>query len=1150
MAVEVQPVLNLNLTNPWESISETVSSGAFVYFVAKEPEIGHLDLWRTDGTTAGTIRLTELGVGDGRKHELTNFNGTLYFRGFDEAHGVELWKSDGSVTGTRLIKDMAPGPASTYLRDFVPHKSFLFFTANGQFARSNGTTSATVIIADLVTGQDRVENLSTVGDSLFFTARNPAGDSDLFRSNGSRAGTKRVADIPAGVFRDLTAVGDQLFFFRGGGELWKTGGALPASSLVGDVGNGTELTNVNGIIFFAVAGEIWKSDGTTAGTEFVKQVGDDVVNLFGHQGALFFAGGSIFADGMELWKSDGSESGTTMVKNIAPFFNEGYGDSSDPSGFTSLDGRLYFLANPTPRSGYQREIWRTDGTEAGTLAIEGGFNKDLVSHNGELFFARAFPESFVHFSLARRDNVQPISVGISRTGNGNGDASPSAVVGLGDYIYFSATDGISGRELWRFNTVTSVANLVKDIVPGERGAGINVITSFRNEVYFSVVIGRSDYQLWKTDGTEAGTQFLTSVQTLSQRKSFVPVGNTMYFAGYRSTDGWELWKTDGTTEGTIQVKDIYPGRTYEYGTGYYPNSANPSSLVNLNGKLFFYANNGTDGGGLWTSDGTTSGTVMFADLNQDPYSYEAVGSYPSGMKNLNGVMYFFASNQSGRGVWKSDGSVVGTARIKGLEDGLGIGPSLQFVRIGKELLFVGSDSTDGIELWKTDGSKAGTTLVRDIRAGGLDSEIRNLTAGIGKIYFTADDGVHGRELWESDGTPSGTKLVRDIRSGLDLATGKPWSSEPEELTHINGVLYFTADNGVRGREVWRTNGNAAGATLMRDVLVGPGSSEPENLRAFNSSLYFSAKWPIGRELWSVRVDPILLSVSPSSVHFVEGGDPVSLALEAVLSDTNAAVLVGGTLTVSFLSPVQSSDHLTIQRRLGISLVGSLVQYNNIVIGRFSGGGNGGRLIVTLNSNAALPAVQALIRAIAFRSSSQAPDMTPRVVRFAFTDGQGAMIEVQKTVEVVPMNDAPDLSGISPTQKYQLNAAAIRIAALAIVRDVDSLNFDGGFLRINAMGDPSRNRLELANPAFTIGPNRELRYRGLLIGSVNASGGFGAMPLRFDFNAAVTATIVRALLRSITFRTEGSTVVADRMINFTINDGDGGERIASKFIEIN
>ena len=87
----------------------------------------------------------------------------------------------------------------------------------------------------------------------------------------------------------------------------------------------------------------------------------------------------------------------------------------------------------------------------------------------------------------------------------------------------------------------------------------------------------------------------------------------------------------------------------------------------------------------------------------------------------------------------------------------------------------------------------------------------------GTLFFAANDGVNGIELWTSDGTAAGTVLFKDIYPGSN-------SSAVNSLTNINGTLFFAADDGVNGSELWTSDGTAAGTVLYADLC--PGASVP------------------------------------------------------------------------------------------------------------------------------------------------------------------------------------------------------------------------------------------------------------------------------------------------------------------------------------
>ena len=116
-----------------------------------------------------------------------------------------------------------------------------------------------------------------------------------------------------------------------------------------------------------------------------------------------------------------------------------------------------------------------------------------------------------------------------------------------------------------------------------------------------------------------------------------------------------------------------------------------------------------------------------------------------------------------------------------------------------------------------------------------------------RLFFTADDGVHGEELWVTDGTEEGTVLVRDINPG---ATG---SNIRNEFVVHAGELYFLADDGTHGLELWRTDGTETGTQLVADFNPGPDGQSIiiVEMLSFGDQLLLSATdGTTGRELWT------------------------------------------------------------------------------------------------------------------------------------------------------------------------------------------------------------------------------------------------------------------------------------------------------------
>jgi ELWxxDGT repeat protein len=159
-------------------------------------------------------------------------------------------------------------------------------------------------------------------------------------------------------------------------------------------------------------------------------------------------------------------------------------------------------------------------------------------------------------------------------------------------------------------------------------------------LFFSASDGTNGKELWRSDGTAAGTQIVMDIRTGSSGSypyDFTNVGGTLFFSANDGTNGKELWRSDGTAAGTQIVKDINPGSS----------SSSPYYLTNVGGTLFFEANDGIPHGQeLWNSNGTAAGTQMVADINPGSNS-----SYPQSLTNARGTLFFSANDGVGAEPW-------------------------------------------------------------------------------------------------------------------------------------------------------------------------------------------------------------------------------------------------------------------------------------------------------------------------------------------------------------------------------------------------------------------------------------------------------------------------------------------------------------------
>jgi ELWxxDGT repeat protein len=442
-----------------------------------------------------------------------------------------------------------------------------------------------------------------------------------------------------------------------------------------------------------------------------------------------------------------------------------------------------------------------------------------------------------------------------------GDPLLSSVTPVGRTLYFVAFDRSTGHELWKSDGTHQGTSLVKDIRPGAGSSFPRDLTDVNGTLFFTVYTSNTTVSIWKSDGTAQGTSPIKTISVPSGGvvSDVMNVNGVLFLAISGSTDvGQQLWRSDGTPDGTFLIKNVtYPG------SDTFANWV--SFLGSVDQKIFFAAQVDSTSRGLWVSDGTDQGTTLIKVMNPGSES-----------TSLNGTLYFTADDgTSGQELWRSDGTPQNTVMVADINPGpIGaLAPfnltfcSLfynQLMAFDGKLFFGANDGSHGYELWQSDGTTAGTMLVKDINPGEYSANPYRLTTLNGALFFAADDGSHGYELWRSDGTTAGTSLLVDISPGNEGSL--VWyESAPSvlcpvfayfnSLLSVNGRLFFGADDGQHGREIWTSTGTAADTTLVQDIASGAASAGPDVLGAAGTLLAFTAYDGQNRfGLWSLPLD--------------------------------------------------------------------------------------------------------------------------------------------------------------------------------------------------------------------------------------------------------------------------------------------------------
>lgn len=465
--------------------------------------------------------------------------------------------------------------------------------------------------------------------------------------------------------RNLRAV---LFLAYGLAVIWSTPARASAPVLVEDInptGSSapTALQNVGGRLFFqaddGVNGvEVWISDGTEAGTLLVRDImvgpqGAYPRSFAGLEGGIYFSANDGFA-GHELWRTDGTGAGTSFVRDLNPGSADSWPGVS--TGLVDVGGTFFFEAY-TNAAGY--ELWRTDGTPIGTVMIkdinpgtEGSSPLELIHVNGTLFFRAddGLPATN-HRELWKSDGTEDGTVMVTDI-NPSGGSEPFGLTELNGLVIFQAGDGANGTELWRSDGTEEGTVMVKDINP----SGSSYPGQLRNAngtLFFVANDGTNGSELWESDGTTEGTVMVVDLNPSgnSPITYLTVVNSSLYFVLRSGSLSEQLWKSDGTAVGTVMLKEFAP-------QNYHPKVEN---LTDVGGTLFFTANDGIHGVELWRSDGTSEGTMLAGDINPgDEWSF----SWPQYLRNVNGVLFFAADDGiNGRELWALDPQ--GTTGISG-----------------------------------------------------------------------------------------------------------------------------------------------------------------------------------------------------------------------------------------------------------------------------------------------------------------------------------------------------------------------------------------------------------------------------------------------------------------------------------------------------
>jgi ELWxxDGT repeat protein len=656
--------------------------GTFPFELTKADDLvyyrgGGYQLWRSDGTAAGTFKLLQITPNNQyiQANSLRTIGNKVYFLVRKLTGDTEFWVSDGTVPGTMKLTDV---PSSYAAQDrfeaFFLDGKYVYLSVDAQnskvkWAATDGTPNGTELLLNLPSNTDFFlsfydsETVKSIlnGSFFFFCKNNSTTEYELWKSNGTAMGTEKVKSLGNSSAPQTLASSNQLFFF------------LAQNKVTNDI-------------------ELWSSDGTILGTKLTKSLGVLENYLYFGRGeatdstVLFY---SPFY-GPDIpgfpYRSDGTEQGTYPVEGKL----EEHLAGSDPNGFVSgPNDAVFFRAHDNRLSG----IWQTGAAMPYDIT-----RIDSTGDYSNLEFGTPMPANgnILWFSndttlkvMDANGTVSQINLPLTYAGFwGNGP---------GNNLYFLCK---GGQSLWRSNGTLAGTY---ELLPAPFNSTFYDLQPVGDSLYFLQGINganQSQY-LWVSDGSTAGTQKIDSMITGStiflrevqnrlafstyginpySRSLFVQGFPSVYFDGYFDDDFAGLAIADGKLfvlgSKTYNPTDSlhYPFWVIENGTPtvlqkfqaivgntHYNPWNKYSYLQSLQEKTILGAGLKADDVELWTSDGTSAGTYQLRDLN--PFG----SSNPDNFVRYNDGLWLFTANDGTEvSWWATNGTWDGTFKVAAL----------------------------------------------------------------------------------------------------------------------------------------------------------------------------------------------------------------------------------------------------------------------------------------------------------------------------------------------------------------------------------------------------------------------------------------------------------------------------------------------------
>lgn len=800
--------INTSTNAPGSLPHELVVAGDWAYFIASDGSHGD-ELWRSDGTAAGTSMADELVMGPDPSgiHALMPLNhGVLFVASLPEPG---LWFSNGERNGTRLVR------TSSYVDKLVAGKPDVwYFTTRAtdgatgksvtELWRSDGTPDGTLRV-HVVGNVDEVavETGAMLGGALVF-----ASSDGLWRTYGTEESTVRIADL--GAYATLLAADEKSLVLRAGTTLWFTDGTAD-----GTVSLFEAVDEDNGVTAAALLDEKVVFRGPDCSLWVVEPTGDpSPIGFFCSviPTMLTVGDGVLFAtnDG-QLVRVDGSNFAARPVADLP---------SASWIDVLRLAGGIAFFNVSSPGGD---EIWTSDGTIEGTHRLETAgawIPPEVVSLPRGVVFACDHPVAATELCIT--DSAFTRTELLADLATGSFSATPSQLATTRDRAFFMADDGVHGTELWA--TDGSGARMVADMTVGSESSEVNWLEGSEDYVFALQLVAGTWWLLWRVDTKDLSVDTLKLTNSPQGGRTIVDGSLVLTLAPFEAGSSVDtLVSADFDLGLAVALREV-PGEM--------------GQLFRVGDALFgVQKRDGQEGASLWrlpldsTSPHPAEKIASSSLVAHSSRSSEALAfivedelwllnapsfevtrfrrpldplGYPTAdaLTVWDSSAVFFSYTDGDWALFSADpdGSLSIIRKMSGWR------PVLPPV-VSEGHLFFAMAAWDGsytgaapYSVWTSDGTPAGTMALAEVAPNAF-AYPRNFTPlPGGGVIFSSGDVSTGRVPWVSDS--SGTRPISSVHLDQADTVASVWHFSDPMFAVTNDTVYFAADDTDHGLELW------------------------------------------------------------------------------------------------------------------------------------------------------------------------------------------------------------------------------------------------------------------------------------------------------------------------------------------------------------